>query len=126
MKKIQFTKTVQIPDLCDYEKRFPYHAVHASGGGKMLFEVIMQPESFIWAEAATILGRPAVAGIASKIEASLPASGKKRDYAKQFVGTLVCSLMEANGYTKAEINGRDKKKAVGVAGFTVGQMYCKS
>jgi len=126
MKTEKYIKTVQIPELIDFEKRFRRYAPYSESTGSPLFAAVMTPESFVSAEEATYLARPAVAGIVRAVEHLLPTDRKDRDYAKQFVGALVCCLMEANDYAKVQSNGKDKKKAVGVEGFTVGQVYMKA
>ncbi|RKX45627.1 MAG: hypothetical protein DRP64_04430 [Verrucomicrobia bacterium] len=125
MKTKKYTKNVQIPELVDFEDRFRRYAPFSKDTGNSLFTAVMTPESFVSAEEATYLNRPAVAGIVRGIDHLLPPAGKDRDYAKQYLGALVCCLMEANEYKKVRFNGKDQKKAVGISGFTVGQVYEK-
>ena len=125
MKTEKYIKTVQSPELIDFKDRFRRYAPYSQSAGSSLFAAVMTPESFISAEEATFLNRPAVAGIVRFVDRLLPPDGKGRDYAKQYVGALVCCLMEANDYEKVQTKGKDKKTAVGVQGFTVGQAYKK-
>ena len=90
MKTEKYIKTVQIPELIDFKDRFRTYAPYSQSAGSSLFAAVMTPESFISAEEATFLNRPAVAGIVRFVDRLLPPDGKGRDYAKQYVGALVC------------------------------------
>jgi hypothetical protein len=123
MKAEKYIQTVQVPELIDFKDRFHRYAPYSQSVGSSLFAAVMTPEGFVAAEHATFLNRPAVAGVVRIVNHLLPPDGKDRDYAKQYVGALVCCLMEANDYEKVQTKGKDKKAAVGIPGFTVGQVY---
>ena len=69
----------------------------------MLFEKLMSPKALIMARAATEMNLPAVQGIADLCndEFSLAIKKRAKKFISQFVGAVVCLLMEANGYTRS-------------------------
>lgn len=120
MKTSVFTLTVNIPTVDEFEERFPQYGNYARNEGNFLFDQIMSAESFINAKVATKLGLPAVSGIADECY-KLVIETKPiewRDFTKQFIGAVVCKLMEDNGFKKKNI-----KKSVQRENFTKGEVY---
>lgn len=81
----------------------------------------MTPESFNNARVATLVfGLPAVAGIAEACWQAVQQQNdiEWRDFVKQYIGALVCTLMEANGFEKT-----GEKRAVPHPKFTKGEVY---
>jgi len=120
MQKQSVSLEAQIPDLDDFEGRFPQYGPFARNEGKFIFEVIMNPLSFFRAKFATEMSLPAVSGIA---EICFNATAQQNaipfnSFLKQYIGALVCSIMEANGYSKT-----GKKKAIPHHAFTKGEFY---
>jgi hypothetical protein len=123
MKDQSFSLNVQIPELADFETRFPQYGPFARENGNFMFNIVMTPLSFLRCQFATELNLPAVAGIA---EISFNATSQQSiiqfdGFLKQFIGALVCTLMEANGFTKS-----GKKKSVPHREYTKGEFYQKS
>jgi hypothetical protein len=117
-KKI--TISVNLPSTDDFAKGYPQYGPFAKGNGYFIFETIMTPQNFLSAKVCTELGFPAVAGVA---ESCLKAIEKQDaiewgGFLKQFIGAVVCTLMEANGFRKT-----GKKKAVPHPAFTKGEVY---
>lgn len=112
---------VQIPSQDEFARRFPQYGPFAAGEGRFLFDVVMGPTSFLCARVATEeLDLPAVAGVAKTVyeatsrQAAVPWSG----FLKQYIGALVCTLMEANGFEKT-----GAKRAIPHEAFTRGELY---
>jgi len=120
MKDQSFSLVVQIPELEDFEKRFPQYGPFARENGNFMFNLIMTPSSFLRCQIATELNLPAVAGIAEiSFDATSQQSVVQFDgFLKQFIGALVCSLMEANGFAKT-----GKKKSVPHHAYSKGEFY---
>jgi hypothetical protein len=80
----------------------------------------MSVKSFIKAEVFTELGLPAVTGVAERCYsvAKDEEEIKWRGYLKQFIGAVVCALMEANNYSKT-----GNKASVPHHAFTKGEVY---
>lgn len=112
-----FETKVQIPSAEEFGAKYPQYGSRPMGGGREFFRLIMQPASFLKAAFATDeLDLPAVAGVAKLCaEASY---GRLAAADKQYIGALVCALMEANGYKKT-----GKKKAIPHKAFTKGEVY---
>ena len=110
----------QIPGLTDFGERFPQYGPFARNEGNFIFKVIMNPFSFFRAKFATEMNLPAVSGVAeicfheTAQQKIVPFNG----FLKQYIGALVCSLMEANGYSKT-----GKKKAIPHREFSKGEFY---
>lgn len=77
--------------------------------GFMLFEAISTPENLFKMETFTEVEIPAITAIAESCYDILSTeignpeetdTNKKLNYAKQFIGAVVCYQMEINGYTK--------------------------
>jgi hypothetical protein len=114
----------RLPTVAEFAERFPRYGNFATNEGKFLFELLTTPESFLAAEVATKeLDRPAIAGVAKRVRHAvrlIPASQRPRKWGtlKQFCGAVICTLMEANNYRKTGL-----KRAVGVRGFSRGEVY---
>ena len=123
MEAQSFSQVVQIPELADFETRFPQYGPFARENGNFMFNVVMTPLSFLRCQFATELNLPAVAGIAEiSFDTTSQQSFVQFDgFLKQFIGALVCSLMEANGFTKS-----GKKKSVPHHAYTKGEFYQNS
>jgi hypothetical protein len=79
----------------------------------------MRPESLNSAIEATKLGLPAVTGIAEISIQEVKRTGRKlTPFDKQFIGGVICCLMEANDYQKT-----GKKKAITHKAFSKGEFY---
>ena len=115
--------TAQIPSLYDFGARFLQYGPFARNEGNFIFETIMNPFSFFRAKFATEMNLPAVSGIAelcfheTEQQSTVPFNG----FLKQYIGALVCSLMEANGYSKT-----GKMKAISHHAFTKSEFYQKN
>lgn len=120
METKQFTISVNLPTVDEFKERFPTYGNYASDEGNLLFEKIVSPESFIYAKVATKLNLPAISGIAEDCYKLVLESEtiEWRGYTKQFVGAVVCKLMEDNGYKKT-----GTKKSVPHKEFNVGEFY---
>ena len=120
MERRSFTLDVQLPSIDEFADRFPQYGNFAKNEGRFLFEKLVSPECYIRARVATELDLPAVAGIA-KISYQVvreQSSLEWRGFLKQFIGAVVCSLMEANGFEKTGI-----KKSVSDPNFTKAEFY---
>ena len=120
METKQFTLLVNLPTVDEFRERFPTFGNYASNEGSLLFKKIVSPESFIFAKVATQLQLPAVSGIAENCYKFVIENGtiEWRGYTKQFIGAVVCKLMEDNGYKKT-----GTKKSVPHPKFTKGEFY---
>ena len=120
METKSYSQPVNLPTLEEFQEKYSSYGKFAGGEGRPLFEHIVSPKSFIYAMVATTLGHPAVAGIADDCFVFVNQTGTTewRNFTKQFIGAVVCSLMEANGYQKT-----GKKKSVPHPAFTVGEFY---
>ena len=122
MKISEIKLTANIPDLEDFEKKYPPYKGIAKGEGKVFFEAIMTPLSFHKCKCATEFNFPAVLGVAESCLNVARQSGfndlKIENYLKQFIGAVVCVLMESNGFAKT-----GKKKSVPHHAFTKGEFY---
>ena len=120
MQSQSISLSVQIPELNDFEARFPQYGPFARGNGSFIFNLIMDPMSFFRCKFATELNLPAMAGIAETCyfatsqQKVVPFDG----FLKQFIGALVCNLMETNGFSKS-----GKKKSVPHHEYTKGEFY---
>lgn len=85
--------------------------------GINLFDAIMTPESFLRCKIVTEFDLPAVAAVAEKCK-EIVENLKEELQLKQFIGAVVCCLMEANGYEKT-----NKKKAIPHDAFSKGEFY---
>jgi hypothetical protein len=122
VKATTYTLPVNVPSLEDFaSSRFKQYGNFAQGEGRYLFDLIMSPESFNTARIATLtFNLPAASGVAeSCYQAALRESkANLRNFDKQFIGAVICVLMESNGFEKT-----GKKKAIPHSAFTKGEMY---
>ncbi len=120
METRSFTLLVNLPTVDEFGERFPQYGNYARNEANFLFERIVTPESFIYAKVATQLKLPAVAGIADDCYKLVIENGtiEWRGFTKQFIGAVVCKLMEDNCFKKTEI-----KKSVPHPMFTKGEFY---
>ena len=115
----EFSFSASIPSLEDFGKRFPQYKPYAADEGETLFKLLMRAESLNSAIDATKLVLPAVSGIAEVSIQEVKRIGRKlTPFDKQFIGGVVCSLMEANGYQKT-----GTKKAISHKAFSKGEFY---
>lgn len=115
----EFSFSAFIPSLEDFGKRFPQYKPYAVGEGATLFKLLMRPESLNSAIEATKLGLPAVAGIAEISVQEVRRLGRTLTaFDRQFIGGVVCCLMEANGFKKT-----GTKKAIPHKSFSKGEFY---
>ena len=120
METKTFMLDAQLPSVDEFAERFPQYGNFAKREGRFLFDILVTPESFVRAKFATELGLPAVTGIAqisyhTVVEQS---SLEWRGFLKQFIGAVVCVLMESNGFEKT-----GQKKSVSVPNFTKAEFY---
>ena len=80
----------------------------------------MRPENVVKAQAAADFGYPSVLAVAEKCKSAVEGQSKIHfnNFTKQFIGSAICALMEANGYEKTGI-----KKSVPHKLFTTGEFY---
>jgi hypothetical protein len=122
MKSEAFSHEVNLPDVDDFLKSYSRYTTLTGGAGKKIFDSIIQPEVFIKASVISDIGLPAVLSVAneSKNIATNESDLTLDNFTKQFIGSVVCSLMEANGYEKT-----GKKRRVPHESFSVGECYRK-
>ncbi len=121
MRTENFILSVNLPTTDEFGERFPQYKNFAENDGNFLFNRIISPESFINARVVTlILKLPAVAGIAEDCYNLVNDNGtvEWRGFIKQFIGAVVCKLMEDNGFQKT-----GRKKAIPHDQFTKGELY---
>jgi len=114
------TISANFPSIDDFAKGYPQYGPLAKGDGYFIFETIMTPINFLSAKVYTELGFPAVAGVAERCFKAVENQDTIEwgGYLKQFIGAVVCTLMEANDYKKT-----GKKKSVPHHAFTKGEVY---
>lgn len=116
-----FILSVNLPAPEEFGERFPQYGNYANNEGRFLYERIVSPDCFNSARVATIdLNLPAVAGIADVCYQTVMEQGtlEWRGFVKQFIGAIVCKLMEDNGFEKTGV-----KKSVPHPKFTKGEVY---
>ncbi len=121
MKTKNYTLPVNLPSIDEFAVRFPQYGNFANNNGRFLYQRIVSPDCFNNARVATLeLNLPAVAGIANICYQTVleQATIEWRGFVKQFIGAVVCKLMEDNGFTKTGI-----KKSVPHSKFTKGEFY---
>ena len=121
MRTTEFCFSVKLPSVDDFAKRFPQYGNFARGEGRFLYEEIVTPEGYNNASVATLVfAFPAVAGVANLCYEAVLKEGSVewRGFVKQFIGAVVCKLMEENGFEKTGI-----KKSVRHPQFTKGEFY---
>jgi hypothetical protein len=120
MESKTVTISANFPSTDDFAMRYPQYGPFAKGDGYFIFETIMTPINFLSAKVCTELGFPAVAGVAESCFKAVENQDTLEwgGYLKQFIGAVVCTLMEANTYEKT-----GKKKSVPHHAFTKGEVY---
>ena len=115
-----YTQTVNLPTIEEFRDRFPQYGNYAENEARFLYDEIISPQSFIYAMAATKMDFPAATGIAEECYQLVIDKGtiEWRGFTKQFIGAVICKLMEANGYKKT-----GTKKSVPHPKFTKGEVY---
>ena len=117
----EYVFTVKLPTIEEFGERFPQYKGYAMNEGHFLYEIVISPESFIHARAITlILELPALTAIADACYEAVASRGSLEnwDFQKQFIGAVVCKLMEDNGFEK-----KGQKKSVPTNHFTKGEVY---
>lgn len=116
-----FNLLVNLPSVDDFAAHYKQYGQFARGEGHFLYTLLISPASFVRAQVATVdLDLPAVAGVAKLCHQAVQAQTDVEwsGYVKQFIGAVVCCLMEANGFQKTGV-----KKAIPYHAFTKGEMY---
>lgn len=117
MRRVDHVVSYSLPEPDDFDARFPQYGPRARSGGSDLFSLVMSPQVAAAGRALSeLLGLPAVTAVAAL--ASRHRGERISDTDKQFVGALVCSLMEANGLEKT-----GTKRSIPVDGWTRGEVY---
>jgi hypothetical protein len=104
-----------------FAARYRPYSRFVQNEGRFLFDLLISPDSFNRAQVATVdLDLPAVAGVAKISYEAVQAQAvvEWSDYVKQYIGALICTLLEANGFQKTGV-----KRAIPHHGFTKGEMY---
>lgn len=121
METTVFKCEVISPTADDFAKQYPQYAPFAIGEGKELFSLIIRPENFVRMAIASELGFAALFGVAEPCSKLAQAqSNPLTNYTKQFIGAVVCCLMESNGYKKT-----GRKKSINHPDFTKGEIYLR-
>ncbi len=122
MTKESFNVSINIPEIADFEKKYPQYGPFVKENKKITFNIVMKPINFLRCQIATELNLPAVAGVADVCfkEVSKQKDIQFNGFFKQLIGALVCCLMEANGFEKT-----GKKKSIPHSAFTKGEFYQK-
>jgi hypothetical protein len=121
MKTDTYSLSVNLPSVEEFGERFPQYGDFAKHEGNFLFRRIVTPECYNNARIATLVFKlPAVAGVAEICYQSVLEykTIEWRGFLKQFIGAVVCKLMEDNGFEKTGI-----KKSVPHVKFTKGEFY---
>jgi hypothetical protein len=112
---------VNLPSVDEFAAHYRQYGQFARTEGRFLFDLLISPASYLRARVATVdLDLPAVAGVANicyravQTQTAVEWSG----YLKQFIGAVVCTLMEANGFEKT-----GTKRAIPHPAFTKGEFY---
>ncbi len=124
MKQQKFVFSANIPEEKDFLAKYQtFNNLIKTNDAILVFKLIMTPENLLRCQIATEFGMPAVTAIAEECRVALKNQKKilKNDLQlKQFIGAVVCVLMEANGYKKS-----NNKKRIPHESFTRGEFYIK-
>ena len=122
MKDQKNEMTVTLIDVEDFLKKYPRFSSLVNGAGMELFDVIVTTQVFVDASVLANYGYPSVLGVAKQCQKVINNSDEldTDSFTKQFIGSVICSLMEANGYQKTGI-----KKSVPHKLFSTGEFYEK-
>lgn len=122
MDKKIFRRDVLCPSVEDFSKAYPQYAPFALADGNFLFQLINTPVSFVKMSVVSNLGLSAVYGIAEECSKLAKQEDKPlSNFTKQYIGAVICFLMESNGYSKS-----GKKKSVNHPEFSKGEIYFKA
>jgi hypothetical protein len=104
----------------DFASFYPQYGKLALGEGRFLFDLLSSPTAHLKAKITTLdLDMPAVAGVAKDVAAACSAHAIELDsFKKQFVGAVVCFVMERNGFKKT-----NTKRAIPHPAFKKGEFY---
>lgn len=95
----EFRREVICPSVEDFAKKYPQYAPFAMSEGYELFNLLTNPESFVKMAAVSDLGLAALYGIAESCSELAQSQNKPlTNFTKQYIGAVVCCLMENNGY----------------------------
>lgn len=120
MENLLFEKTVTIWNVDEFLGKYPRFKEILNGDGRQIFDEILKPDVFVSASVLADKGYPSVLAVAEQstsIIAKYESSGSA-SFCKQFIGSVICVLMEANGYKKT-----GKKKSVPHKSFSTGECY---
>lgn len=110
----QFKCKVICPTKDDFAKQYHQYAPFAMGEGRELFDLIIRSANFIRMAIVRDLGFAALFGGAEPCcNLAQMQSKPLTPYGKQFIGVVVCCLVENNGYKKTGL-----KKSIGYLEFS--------
>ena len=121
METKNYIYPVNLPTIDEFGERFPQYKNFAMNEGKLLYEIIITPESFIRARVVTlVLKLPALTAVADDCYQNLKTIGvfEINGDVVLSIGEVVCKLMEEDGFEKT-----GKKKSVPLQYFTRGEVY---
>lgn len=123
MKDTKIETTITLVDVNDFIKKYPRFSTFVNNEGRVLFDAVVKSQVFVDASILANYGYPSVLGVAQQCQEIIAESEelKADSFTKQFIGSVICSLMEANGYKKTGI-----KKSVPHKLFTTGEFYEKN
>ena len=121
MRQQEIRTLVNLPEASDVLRKYArYSKFLATPAGQELLAGIMTAEVFVLAKAAVAFGYPAVLPVGDIITKVWSKHGiEPGDFiSKQFAGSAICVLMEANGYRKL-----GKKRRVPHPAFNRAERY---
>ena len=120
MKDEKLEIVVTLVSVDEFLKKYPRFANFVFDNGKELFNTIVQKEVFLDSSVLANYGYPSVLGVADKCLEIITKSTnlEANSFTKQFIGSVICALMEANGYKKT-----GTKKSVPHELFSTGEFY---
>ena len=119
MDNKKFMCSVKCPSVDEFAQNYPPYARFSKNQGEIFFNAIATPEAFVKMSVVSDLGFAAIYGIAEQCSCIAQKQGVSLDrYTKQFIGAVVCCVMENNGYLKT-----GRKKSINHPDFTKGEIY---
>lgn len=120
MKDSKIEIVVTLVDVNDFIKKYPRFSTFVNNEGNVLFDAIVTPGVFVDASVLANYGYPSVLSVAQQCQEIIEKTEglDANSFTKQFIGSVICSLMEANGYKKT-----GTKKSVPHKLFTTGEFY---
>ncbi len=117
---VDYRRTVCLISVDDFLKKYPRFSKFTNGNGRVLFNTIMQPDVIIDASVLVKYNLPPILAVAEPCYSVIDQTQELQSdgFTKQFLGSVVCALMAANGFKKI-----GKKKSVPHALFSVGELY---